>query len=145
MAINRYTGIGNLTRDAELRRTNSGTAVLNFGIAINERRKNGQTGEWEDAPVYIDCTIFGSRAEKLADYLVKGVKVGIEGRLRWSSWEKDGQRRSKIDVIVDELEFMSQRQQGGGYSSGYDDRHQQIAREQAQYVEATVYDDDLPF
>ena len=143
MSINRVIISGNLTREPELRRTQGGTAILSFGVAVNDRRRNKQTGEWEDYANFVDCTMFGNRAESLSNKLEKGMKVGIEGKLRWSQWEKDGQRRSKLDVVVDELEFMSQRQQGR--SSGYDDRHQQIAREQAQYVEATVYDDEIPF
>ena len=143
MSINRVILTGNLTRDPEVRRTQSGTTIMSFGMAVNDRRRNQQTGEWEDYANFVDCTMFGNRAESLSNKLEKGMKVGIEGKLRWSQWEKDGQRRSKLDVVVDELEFMSQRQQGR--SSGYDDRHQQIAREQAQYVEATVYDDEIPF
>ena len=81
--------------------------MLGFGMAVNDRRKNQATGEWEDYPNFIDCTIFGSRAEGVAKYLAKGTKVAVEGKLRWSSWEKDGNKRSKIEVIVDELEFMS--------------------------------------
>jgi len=76
-------------------------------VAVNERRKNGQTGEWEDRPNYIDCSMFGTRAEKLSAYLTKGCKVAITGKLRWSQWEKDGSKRSKVDVVVDELEFIS--------------------------------------
>ena len=86
-------------------------AVLGFGVAVNDRAKNSKTGEWEDYPNFIDCTMFGSRAESLSRYLAKGAKVSIEGKLRYSSWEKDGQKRSKIEVIVEELEFMSARQE----------------------------------
>ena len=63
----------------------------------------------EDYPNFIDCTMFGARAESLSRYLSKGTKVSIEGKLRWSQWEREGQKRSKIEVIVDELEFMSSR------------------------------------
>ena len=107
MSINRVIISGNLTRDPELRKTAGGLPVLGFGMAVNDRRKNQATGEWEDYPNFIDCTIFGSRAEGVAKYLAKGAKVAVEGKLRWSTWEKDGAKRSKIEVIVDELEFMS--------------------------------------
>ena len=107
MSINRVVISGNLTRDSELRSTSSGMSVLGFGVAVNDRRRNQQTGEWEDYPNYIDCTMFGARADSLHRYLVKGTKVAIEGKLRWSQWERDGQKRSKIEVIVDDLEFMS--------------------------------------
>ena len=110
MSINRVVVSGNLTRDVELRVTPGGTQVLGFGVAVNDRRRNQQTGEWEDYPNFIDCTMFGNRAEALSRILRKGMKVAIEGRLRYSSWDKDGQRRSKLEVIVDEIELMSQKQ-----------------------------------
>lgn len=112
MSINRVIISGNLTRDAELRSTASGMPVLGFGVAVNDRRKNPQTGDWEDYPNFIDCTMFGTRAERIKQYLTKGTKVSIEGKLRWSQWERDGQKRSKIEVIVDEIEFMSSRNSG---------------------------------
>ena len=120
MSINRVTISGNLTRDAELRQTASGMAVLGFSVAVNDRRKNAQTEQWEDYPNFIDCSMFGTRAEKIAQYLSKGTKVAIEGKLRWSQWERDGQKRSKLEVIVDELEFMSSRNGGGAQSYGGD-------------------------
>lgn len=112
MSINRVAISGNLTRDAELRMTQGGSPVLSFGVAVNERRKNQQTGEWEDHPSFIDCTLFGNRAQALAQYLHKGTKVAVEGRLRQRSWtDRDtGKRRSAVEVIVDEVEFMSSRQ-----------------------------------
>ena len=124
MSINRVIISGNLTRDAELRQTASGTSVLGFGVAVNDRRRNNQTGEWEDYANFVDCTMFGQRASAIAPYLRKGLKVAIEGKLRYSSWERDGQKRSKLEVIVDELEFMSSRNDsqggmGGGMNSGY--------------------------
>ena len=86
MSINRVIISGNLTRDPELRQTQSGMAVLSFGVAVNDRRKNPSTGEWEDYPNFVDCTMFGARANSLANYLSKGTKVSIEGKLRWSQW-----------------------------------------------------------
>ena len=118
MSINRVNISGNLTRDPELRATSGGTQVLTFGVAVNDRRRNQQTGEWEDVPNFVDCVVFGNRADALSRFLSKGMKVAVEGKLRWSQWEKDGQKRSKLEVIVDEVEFFSQRggsdQQGGG-------------------------------
>lgn len=129
MSINRVNISGNLTRDAELRQTQGGMAILNIGVAVNDRRKNAQTGEWEDVPNFVDCVMFGSRAEKLAQYLAKGTKVAIDGKLRWSQWEKDGAKRSKLEVIVDEIEFMSR---------GGQQRQQQTAS-------ADLYDENIPF
>ena len=121
MSINRVIISGNLTRDAELRQTASGTSVLGFGVAVNDRRRNNQTGEWEDYANFVDCTMFGQRAQAIAPYLRKGLKVALEGKLRYSSWERDGQKRSKLEVIVDDLEFMSSRNDGqqGGYNGNY--------------------------
>ena len=106
MSINKVVISGNLTRDMELRSTASGLAIGGFSVAVNDRRKN-QNGEWDDYPNFIDCTLFGSRAEKLQPYLAKGTKVAIAGKLSWSQWERDGQKRSKIEVIVDDVELMS--------------------------------------
>lgn len=114
MSINKVLISGNLTRDPEMRSTANGMSVLGFGVAVNDRRKNPQSGEWEDYPNYIDCTMFGTRAESISRFLTKGTKVAIEGKLRWHQWEKDGQKRSKIDVIVDDIEFMSARGESTG-------------------------------
>ena len=108
MSINRVNITGNLTRDPELRATAGGTQMLAFGVAVNDRRRNQQTGEWEDVPNFVDCIVFGSRAEAVSRFISKGSKVAIEGKLRYSAWEtKEGQRRSKLEVIVDEIDFMS--------------------------------------
>lgn len=114
MSINRAIVSGNLTRDPELRATPGGTQVLGFGVAVNDRRRNQQTGEWEDYPNFIDCTIFGNRAEALSRILRKGMKVAIEGKLRYSSWEdkNGGGRRSKVEIIPDEVVLMSQNPNG---------------------------------
>ena len=109
--INRVLVSGRLTRDAELRSTQGGTSVLTFGIAVNDRRRNPQTGEFEDVPNFISCVIFGNRGPALAQYLTKGQKVALEGKLRWSQWEKDGAKRDKIEVVVDEVELLSGGQQ----------------------------------
>ena len=162
MSINRVLISGNLTRDPELRQTGGGTQVLSFGVAVNDRRRNPQTGEWEDYPNFIDCTMFGARAEALSRYLSKGTKVAIEGKLRWSQWERDGQKRSKIEVIVDELEFMTSRNDGSGQRQYAPAKANQYAPAQNQYGSAqpqysqpnpassidassSVYDEDIPF
>lgn len=134
MSINRVVVSGNLTRDPELRVTPGGTQVLGFGVAVNDRRRNQRTGEWEDYPNFIDCTMFGNRAEALSRILLKGMKVAIEGKLRYSSWENKngGGRRSKVEIIPDEVVLMSQNpngQQAPQYApQGY---RQQYAPQQA--------------
>ena len=152
MSINRVIISGNLTRDPDLRSTASGMAVLSLGVAVNDRRRNQQTGEWEDYPNFVDCTMFGTRAESLARFLSKGTKVTIEGKLRWSQWERDGQKRSKLEVIVDDLEFMSSRnggQQSGYNNGGYGNQSYAPAAPApaAPVIEtsSSVYDEDIPF
>ena len=147
MSINRVVISGNLTRDPELRQTAGGLPVLGFGVAVNDRRKNQQTGEWEDVPNFVDCTMFGARAQSVMKYLDKGSKVAIDGKLRYSSWEKDGQRRSKLEVIVEDIEFLSRGNTGG------QQQHQQQHQQQAaptvsfagQQVTMQPYTEDIPF
>lgn len=120
MSINKVFVSGNLTREPEMRQTPGGTPVLGFCVAVNDRARNQQTGEWEDRANFIDCAVFGKRAEPLSRMLSKGAKVSIEGKLRHSSWEaKDGQRRSKVEVVADEIELM----QGKGAPARPDDAY----------------------
>lgn len=136
MSINRVNISGNLTRDPELRATSGGTSVLDFGVAVNERRKNPQSGEWEDRANFVDCCMFGKRAEAVAKFLTKGMKVAIEGKLRYSSWEKDGKKRSKLSVIVDEIEFLSRKE---GQPA------KQATQPAEQEPEFDLYDESIPF
>ncbi len=99
--INKYTATGNVTQQPELRSTNTGKQVLQFNIAVNDRRRNPQTNEWEDYPSFIGCVVFGKQAEVIYPRLAIGTKVVIDGKLRWSQWERDGQKRSKIEVLCD--------------------------------------------
>lgn len=145
MSINRVVISGNLTRDPELRATASGMPVLGFGVAVNDRRKNQQTGEWEDYPNFIDCTMFGARAESVSRFLSKGSKVAIEGKLRWSQWERDGQKRSKIEIIVDEIEFMTSRNAASTNQQFAPQAAPAVAPVAAPAVDASVYDEDIPF
>ena len=153
MSINRCNISGNIGRDPELRQTQGGTQVLTFSLAVSDRKRNQQSGEWEDVTNWIPCAVFGNRADALAKLLHKGMKVAIEGKLRWSQWEKDGQKRSKIEVIVDEVEFLSQRQQGNQQPAqpqkDYQPQYQPQQGNQ-QPPAADVYDEgftseDIPF
>jgi len=145
MSINKVIITGNLTRDPELRATPSGTPVLSFSVAVNDRRKNPSSGEWEEVPNYIDCSLFGTRADSLSKYLTKGSKVGVDGKLRWSQWEKDGQKRSKVDVIVDNIEFLSPRNSGSMYPGPTDTPPVLEADKIPKAPDITVYDEDIPF
>lgn len=118
MSINRVMLTGNLTREPEHRSTQGGTELLRIGIAVNDRRYNSGTQTYEDVPNFIECVLFGKRAASLAQYLHKGSKVAIEGKLRWSSWETlEGAKRSKIEVIIDDIEFLSPRPSGASYAA----------------------------
>lgn len=112
MGINKVFLSGNLTRDPELRATNGRESVLEFGLAVNDRVRDAG-GEWVDRPNFVDCTVWGRRAEALAKILTKGFKVCVEGSLRYSSWEdrETGQRRSKLRVAAKEVELMGRGQQ----------------------------------
>ena len=145
MSINRVAITGNLTRDPELRYAQNGTPILDMGVAVNDRARNQQTGEWEDRPNFVDLTMFGKRAEAVAPYLSKGSKVAVEGRLRWSQWQaKDGSKRSKLEVVVDEIEFMSR---DGAARTGAPQQHAGYAPQPAQqpYGQEVPYDANIPF
>lgn len=131
--INRVCISGHVTRDSELRATQSGTDVLNFSLAVNESRKNQHTGEWEDIPSYIDCTLWGGRANGLSRVLKKGVLVCLTGKLHQSSWERDGVKRTKIEVYVDEVEVMRRREE------------QQEYQPAPSYKSPDAYGDEIPW
>lgn len=107
MSINRVVITGNLTRDPEVRATQSGSCVMSMTVAVNDRRRNAESGEWEDVPNFVDVAMFGNRAQAVSKHLAKGAKVAVEGKLRWSQWERDDERRSKLDVVAEEIEFLS--------------------------------------
>jgi single-strand DNA-binding protein len=110
---------GNLTRDPELRHTGGGTAVCELRVAVNSRRKDGQTGEWVDKPNYFDVTVWGAQGENCANYLSKGRPVAVEGRLDWREWEaKDGSgKRQAVSIIANSVQFLGSRD-GGGQNGG---------------------------
>lgn len=163
--INRVVISGNLTRDPEWRGRQQ--TALALGVAVNDERKDPETGEWVEVPNFIDCVMFGNRARAVSQYLQRGTKVTVEGRLRWSSWEaQDGTKRSKVEVVVDEIEFSNrqgdtggQRQQAqrqapapqapapqatGGYVASPGVYQPSLASAQPAR-QAEVYDEDIPF
>jgi len=111
---NRVVLMGNLTRDPELRYIPSGTAVSEIGLAINERVKKNE--QWVDEPVFVDVTLWGRTAEVANEYLSKGSNILIEGRLKFDSWEKDGQKRSKLRVVAEKMQMIGGRSDSGGGS-----------------------------
>ncbi|MCA9188757.1 MAG: single-stranded DNA-binding protein [Pirellulaceae bacterium] len=120
-SYNRVILMGNLTRDVEVRYVGNNMAVTDIGLAVNDRRKNPQTGEWIEDTTFVDITLWGRTAEIAAEYLSKGSPVFIEGRLKLDQWESEGQKRSKLKVVGEKLQFISGRGpagEGGGSSSG---------------------------
>jgi single-strand DNA-binding protein len=111
---------GNLTQDPELRHTGGGTAVCELRVAVNSRRKNGQTGEWEDKPNYFNVTVWGAQGENCANYLSKGRPVAVEGRLDWREWEaKDGSgKRQAVSIVANTVQFLGSRDGAGGQGGG---------------------------
>ncbi len=140
MSINRVCITGNLTREPEMRETAGGMAILKMGVAVNDRRKNA-AGEWEDAPNFFDVIMFGKRAESVSRFLNKGSKIAVEGKLRWSQWDdKDtGAKRSKVEIVADDIEFMSTRGEGGGGGGGG------YTAPATKTPADPVIDDDIPF
>lgn len=110
-SFNRVILMGNLTRDIDLRYTTSGMAVGDSSIAVNDRRKN-QSGEWVDEATFVEVKFFGRTAEIAGEYLSKGSPIHIEGRLKLDTWEKDGQKRSKLYVIVDHMQMIGNKPTG---------------------------------
>src|SRR3954452_11770142 len=121
--INRVIITGNLTRDPELRSTSSGMSVCSLRVACNTRRKDNQSGEWVDKPNYFDVTIWGRQGENAAQYLSKGRPVAIDGRLEWREFQdKDGNKRQAVDIIADNVQFLSSPEGfngGGGGGNGF--------------------------
>jgi single-strand DNA-binding protein len=116
-SFNKVILMGNLTRDVEIRYIPSGTAVAEVGLAVNDRRKSA-SGEWVDETTFVDVTLWGRQAEVAGEYLSKGSPVLIEGRLKLDQWEKDGQKRSKLRVVAENMRMLGGKGSGGGRSGG---------------------------
>jgi single-strand DNA-binding protein len=122
--LNKVMLIGRLTRDPETRTFSNGGKVAKMGFAVNNRRKNSSTGQWEDEPVFLDIDVFNWEKRKLADlveqYLKKGHQAYIEGSLVLDQWtSKEGEKRSKLKVIADNIQFLEPRTDGGSGEGGY--------------------------
>lgn len=120
--INRVILTGNLTRDPETRQMPSGGSVTSLRVAVNGRRKNNQSQQWEDKPNYFDITVFGAQGENVSRYLTKGSGIAIDGRLDWREWQdQQGNKRQSVEVIADNVQFLSTGggQGGGGQQGGY--------------------------
>ncbi len=137
--INRVVLVGNLTRDPELRHTPGGTPVCSLRVAVNDRKRD-ESGNWVDAPNYFSVSVFGNQAENCAQYLSKGRPVGIDGKLRWREWEKDGVKREAVEIVADSVQFLGSRGDGEGGGNQFVPAG---AQESADFPAAA--DDDIPF
>lgn len=151
-SYNRVVLVGNLTRDPELRYIPSGTAVSEIGLAVNDRVKKGD--QWVDETTFVDVTLWARTAEVANEYLSKGSSVLIEGRLKLDTWEKDGQKRSKLRVVADKMQMLGGNSGGGsgGGGGGGGGRAKQGSSEpsysESEYSSAggaSVPEDDIPF
>ena len=141
--INRVTLVGRLTRDPELRHIPSGTPVLELGLAVNGRQQD-EAGNWVDKPNFFDVKVYGRQAETLAQHLQKGRRIGVDGRLDWRSWEaQDGGKRSKVDVVAQNVQFLDSRgDSDGGSGGGYIPN--EVATPAGDFPSSPT-DDDIPF
>jgi single-strand DNA-binding protein len=143
--INRVTLVGRLTRDPELRALPSGTSVLNLGLAVNGRQKD-QSGNWIDKPNFFDVKVFGAQADMLANHLAKGRRIGVDGRLDWSSWEaQDGGKRSKVEVVAQSVQFLDSRGDEGGGGGGGGNQFVPAGASAGSDADFQGSDDDIPF
>ena len=146
-SYNRVILMGNLTRDIELRYIQSGSAVADVTLAVNDRRKS-QSGEWIEETTFVDVTLWGRTAEVASEYLSKGSPILIEGRLKLDQWETDGQKRSKLRVVGERMQMLGGRGGGGGAGGATS------GRPNSEYSEAATTsaappdgppDEDIPF
>jgi len=127
--------VGNLTRDPEIKFIASGTAVAGFGVAVNEKYKQGD--EWKERVNYFDVEAWGKLAEICGENLAKGRNVLVAGALRYESWEKDGEKKSRIKIVADKVQFLGARPEGKG--------SEKAAGKAGKAKEPPPPDDDIPF
>jgi single-strand DNA-binding protein len=143
--INRVIITGNLTRDPELRSTNSGTAVCSLRIASNSSMKDS-SGNWVEKPNFFDVTVWGGQGENCARYLAKGRPVAIDGRLNWREWQdQQGNKRQSVDIIADSVQFLGSRE--GGENGGRFTPQSDVPADTGDFAPASAgaTDDDIPF
>ena len=141
--VNSVVLIGRLTRDAELKYTSSGVAICKFSLAVNRSKKSGD--RWEDEVSFFDCTSFGRSAEAVSQYMTKGKQIGIQGELRQDRWEKDGQSRSKVEVIANTVQLLGSPSGGsGGGGSFQRQKPAEKSGNETAYSDSN-FEDDIPF
>ncbi|MFP4385085.1 MAG: single-stranded DNA-binding protein [Spirochaetia bacterium] len=144
--INHVVLVGRLTRDAELKYTNTGLAICNFSIAVNRRRKQGD--QWVEEASFFNVVLMGRMGEAISQYLVKGKQVGVDGELRQNKWEQDGQPRSRVEIFANNIQLLGGRGGSGG-SGGYEDDSSFSSRPPRRNEQASdnddQFEDDIPF
>ena len=154
-SFNRVILMGNLTRDPELKYIQSGTAVTEIGLAVNDRKKT-PSGEWIEETTFVEITLWGRIAEIVSEYCAKGRPILVEGRLKLDTWETDGQKRSKLRVVGEQVQLLGSRDGGsgggGGSREGGSYNRPSAPRQQQQpsggydaYDQQGPPDDDVPF
>lgn len=150
MSTNRVVLTGRLTADPELRASGGGMAILKMRLAFDDRRKNSESGQWENVSNFIDVTMFGQRADAVSRFLQKGKQIAVDGKLRMSEWQdkNTGDKRSKIEVIADDIELLGSRDSGvdaydGASYSGPSAKKSAAPAQSAPSEEA--FTDDIPF
>ncbi|TVR44217.1 MAG: single-stranded DNA-binding protein [Planctomycetota bacterium] len=152
VSVNRVILAGNLTRDPQVKFLASEQAVCNFGLALNRRYK-ARSGEMVDEVTYVDIEAWGRTGELVGQYLTKGRSCLVEGRLKLDSWEKDGQKQSRLRVVAESVQFLGGREDGGARSSGgpredsdesYGDSTPRSSAPSSSSPPPPAYDDDEP-
>jgi single-strand DNA-binding protein len=148
--INHVILIGRLTRDAELKYTGGGMAVTKMSIAVNRSRKNGD--QWTDEVNFFDVVLWGKLGETLNKYLIKGKQVAVDGELRQNRWEQDGQARSKVEIVANNLQLLAGNQGQGAGAAGGSTQSRGNARTEEEAGPASPsfpandnFEDDIPF
>jgi len=147
--LNKVLLMGRLTRDPESRSTQGGSAVVNFGLAVNRTYTRRDSGEKVEETTFVDCEAWGRSGETIARYMSKGRQIFVEGRLKFDSWERDGQRRSKLSVVVENFQFVGGRGDNDGNGGGGGGYNRQapasagVREPNDGYGRAS--DDDIPF
>jgi len=145
---NRVILVGNLTRDVELRYSSSGMAIAKFGLATNRSYKDTTTGELKQEVMFIDITVFGRSAEIANQYLKKGRRVLIEGRLVFDQWiDSSGQKRSKHSIVADKVQFMDSKESSANVNQTYNNQaqQQQMQQQKNNIPSIDIDDDEIPF
>lgn len=144
MYLNKAMVFGNLTRDPEMKALPSGMNVTTFSIATNRRYKD-RDGAWQDAVDYHNIVVFGRQAETSAQYLFKGSSAYVEGRLQTRSWDKDGQKQYRTEIVADRVQFGPKSGGGDAGNTGANSNDNDNAPSAPEYPDEEINPEDIPF